>query len=897
MAGRTETGWRRVAPWAVVLAGWLAGCALQLRQPALWPAAAVAACALAAALAGVAAGVLARHPLEPARRAGALAACCFAAALGLGFASTTWRAALRLAEALPPALEGQDLELTGVVAELPQPGLIGTRFVFEVEQARWRGAPVEVPRRISLGWMRGVDDDALLLGPSAALRAGQRWRFEARLRQPHGAQNPGGFDLELFLFEQGIRATGYVRARAGQPALLLSENIGYPIERARQAVREAVQREVADPAAAGVLAALAVGDQGAILRDDWERFRVTGVAHLMSISGLHVTMFAWLAGSLIGALWRRSERLATLVPAQSAGRWGGLAAAAAYALLAGWGVPAQRTVAMIAAFVWLSGAGRRWPLHLILLAAAAAVTLLDPWALLQPGFWLSFVAVALLAAASTSDAARAMGSPSGSSPRAAASPSGAAPAALAGGSGPSGRWRELAHHPWAARVWAATRGGVRTQAVATVGLAPLTLMFFQQVSVVGFAANLAAIPLVTLLVTPLALLGVLVPPLWSVAAWLLQALAGYLGWLAALPVSVWSAAAPPAWALAAGLAGGALAVLPLPWHLRALALPLMLPLLAPPVARPAPGEWEAVFMDVGQGNAVLVRTRRHLLVYDTGPMYTPESDAGSRVLVPLLRARGERQVDLLVLSHRDTDHVGGAASLLAAWPVRALGSSLAPDHPLRAHAVPHWRCDAGQRWSWDGVDFEVLHPGADDHERAAGGATKSNALSCVLRVGPPAAGRAEGSAGAPAGAGAGGDAGAAPGADRGPAAVQARAGAGVLLLTGDIEAAQEAALVARHGDALASEVLLVPHHGSRTSSSAAFLDAVAPRVAVVQAAYRSRFGHPAPEVLARYAARGIEVVRSDRCGAWTRPPQDPGFCQREVARRYWHHPGATEAAR
>jgi competence protein ComEC len=564
-------------------------------------------------------------------------------------------------------------------------------------------------------------------------------------------------------------------------------------------------------------------------------------------------MFAWLAGRLIGALWRRSERLATLVPAQSAGRWGGLAAAAAYALLAGWAVPAQRTVAMIAAFVWLSGAGRRWPLHLILLAAAAAVALLDPWALLQPGFWLSFVAVALLAAASPSEAAQALGSPSGNSPRAAASLVGL-----------GGRWRELARQPWAARTWAAARGGVRTQAVATVGLAPLTLLFFQQVSVVGFAANLAAIPLVTLLVTPLVLLGVLVPPLWSLAAWLLQALTGYLAWLAALPVAVWSAAAPPAWALAAGLAGGALAVLPLPWHMRALALPLMLPMLAPPVARPAPGQWEAVFVDVGQGNAVLVRTHRHLLVYDTGPMVTPESDAGTRVLVPLLRARGERQVDLLMLSHRDTDHVGGAASLLAAWPVRALASSLAPDHPLRAQAMPHRRCDAGLRWTWDGVDFEVLHPGADDHERAAGGATKSNALSCVLRVGPPAA---------------------------------SRAGAGVLLLTGDIEAAQEAALVARHGDALASEVLLVPHHGSRTSSSAGFLDAVAPRVAVVQAAYRSRFGHPAPEVLARYAARGIEVVRSDRCGAWTRPPQGPGFCQREVARRYWHHPGTTEAAR
>jgi competence protein ComEC len=242
-----------------------------------------------------------------------------------------------------------------------------------------------------------------------------------------------------------------------------------------------------------------------------------------------------------------------------------------------------------------------------------------------------------------------------------------------------------------------------------------------------------------------------------------------------------------------------------------------------------------------------MRTHQHLLLYDAGPKNSSQADAAQRVLLPLLRARGERRIDLLMLSHSDIDHVGGAASLLAQAEVRAMSSSLPETHPLRAGAPPHQRCVAGQAWRWDGVDFEVLHPLADDYARHL----KPNALSCVLRV-------------------------------------TAQGGAR-LLLTGDIEAAQEAALLARHGRALRSQVLLVPHHGSRGSSTQAFIEAVAPGTALVQAAYRSRFGHPAPEVVARYQALGVELQRSDACGAWSWQVQGSTRCERESAARYWHH--------
>jgi competence protein ComEC len=407
------------------------------------------------------------------------------------------------------------------------------------------------------------------------------------------------------------------------------------------------------------------------------------------------------------------------------------------------------------------------------------------------------------------------------------------------------------------------RADLRTQVIATIGLTPLTLVFFQQVSVVGFAANLIAIPVITLVITPLALLGVALVPLWTAGGWVVQQLNAVLAWLAALPGAVWAVPAAPVWAQWAGIGAAVLFVMPVPWRARLLALPLALPLLMPPRDLPAEGRFDTIAVDVGQGTSVLVRTHAHLLVFDAGPQYSRESDAGQRVLLPLLRGRGETRIDRLVLSHRDLDHVGGAKSVFGALVVDDLLSSLETDHPLLAPAPgskrTNTRCAAGQSWVWDGVRFDVLRPDASDYERTL----KTNAMSCVLRVS------------------------------------ESRPGGHSLLLTGDIEREQEAALVARQGDRLRSDVLVVPHHGSKTSSSAAFLDAVQPRVAMVQAGYRNRFGHPAPDVLARYRERGITVVVSPQCGAWQWPGASENAvvasCLRDLRRRYWHH-GAAEAA-
>ena len=720
-----------------------------------------------------------------------------------------------------------DVVVTGTVASLPQRLPNGLRFRFDVDaDADPRSIEAPLPPKLALGWYAGFNADTAPTQPRRELQAGQRWRFTVRLRQPHGNLNPNGFDYELRLFEQGVRATGYVR---DAPApLRLADASGPRIDVWRQRIRDAIEAAVADKRAAGVLAALAIGDQGAIDRVDWDIFRNTGVAHLVAISGLHIAMFAWIAGLAVAALWRLSGRAMLIVPAPTAARWGGLLLAIAYALLAGWGVPAQRTVLMLATVTVLQGAGVRWPWPLVLLSAALVVTAIDPWALLQAGFWLSFAAVGLLmlSAPATGDALPEASQPQPSQQR------------------------------WPDRLRSHLRGGMRTQVVATLGLTPLTLVFFQQVSLVSFLANLVAIPVVTLLVTPLALLGVLAPPLWWIAGAAVQALVAVLGWLAAIPGAVWFVPAAPLWARLAGIAAAVLIVMPLPWRARLLALPLAFALLVPPRVLPPEGSFDLVAADVGQGMAVIVRTHRHVMLFDAGPQYSRDNDAGQRLLVPLLRARGDAHLDLLVLSHRDLDHVGGAEAVLSTLDVDALLSSLETGHPLHAAARQSTRCEAGQRWTWDGVQFDVLRPAVDDYARRL----RSNGMSCVIRV---------------------------------------SGGGRSALLTGDIEREQEALLVAGHGEALRSDMLLAPHHGSRTSSSSAFLDAVRPSVAVFQAGYRNRFGHPAADVLERYRQRGIVVVASPWCGAWTWSAGDTsaGRCLRQTERRYWRHPAPADGVR
>jgi competence protein ComEC len=713
------------------------------------------------------------------------------AALLLGY---TWAALLAqhaLTPGLSPADEGRDLTVIGVVDSLPYRFEQGLRFNLQVEPTETPNATV--PPRIALSWYADRRGKATL---PDTVTPGERWRLTVRLQRPHGNANPGGFDYEAWLLEQGVRATGNVRADAANARLdAFVARFGTLVERSRAVLRDRIQHALDGRQYAGVIVALVIGDQRGIDQSDWQVFNRTGIGHLISISGLHITMVAGLAALAASSLWRRSffsgAQLPLRLPAQKVAALAGALTALLYVLLAGFGVPAQRTLYMLAVVALALWLGRLSSVTHVLCAALGVVVLLDPWAVLWPGFWLSFGAVAVI---------------------------------LFGGHGRIGPRESglLAHLALAGR----------TQWSVTLGLVPLTMLMFGQVSLVSPLANAVAIPLVSFIVTPLALLGSLLPA--PLCGWLLLAahaavagLAGVLGYLSALPAAVWRAPAPQAWVFLLALGGTLWMLMPRGWPHRWAGAAAWLPLLLQLPESPAAGTFRVIAFDVGQGMALLVETSGHRLLYDTGPGYAPGADAGSRVLLPYLRMRGIGALDGIVVSHSDTDHTGGALAVLGEQQVGWVASSLEPGHPIVRAARRHLRCTAGQQWVWDGVRFEMLHPAASVYAEPG---LKANARSCTLRI---------------------------------------TNGRTAILLAGDIEAAQEAKLVSASAGSLRADVLLAPHHGSGTSSTAAFLQAVHPSVGVFQVGYRNRYRHPKKEVVERYGQLGIARVRTDQLGAVT----------------------------
>jgi competence protein ComEC len=707
-------------------------------------------------------------------------------------ASGSWR----LADDLGEIWDGRDVEISGVIAEMVQPNERGVRFVFDVEHAYTLDA--RVPSRISLMWYATETDSV------PDLHAGQRWRMTARLHRPHGNANPAGFDFEAFMLERGIRAVGYVRT---QPApRLLDAVVWRPaclLERVREAARKHLFDALGDRPYAGAIVALAIGDQQAIPPDQWRIFTRTGVNHLMSISGLHITMVASMVLLLVLHLWRRSATLVLKLPAVRAATLCGLLAALVYAALSGFAVPAQRTVYMLAVVAIALWSGWTARPTAILAVAAALVVVLDPMAVLAPGFWLSFGAVAVIMLAAGSR----IGTPG-----------------------------------WF-RAWA------QTQWAVTVALVPFLLAMFQQVSLVSPLANAFAIPLVSLIVVPLALVAAVLPLDWIAhAAHQVMAFCMlFLKTLSDLPDAVWQQHAPSPWTIPIAVAGAVWMLLPKRFPARWVGAAMMLPLFLSAPEKIPRGELNVAVLDVGQGLAVVVRTREHALLYDTGPAFTEQIDAGGRIVAPYLRAAGLSRLDGMVISHDHSDHSGGALSVLQAFPVGWVASSLPEEHPIRRAASRSWYCHAGESWEWDGVSFEFLFPQPGDYNDSP---EKYNDRSCVLKIVSPF---------------------------------------GSVLLPGDIEKPSESRLLQASID-LRADVLLAPHHGSRTSSTPQFVQSVAPVLTVFSVGYRNRFGHPHPAVSARYRQAGSQTLRTDLSGALLVAMRPAGMAVqrwREVDRKYW----------
>jgi competence protein ComEC len=687
-----------------------------------------------------------------------------AAFAGLGLAWAQISTCQVLCHRFPEAYAGQPVTVVGSVAGLPVDTGQATRFLFHVEAASRGREGIGYAGLTRLSWYRHPPD----------LKAGERWRLRVVLKPPHGFANPGGFDYERWLFLQGITATGHVREAVENQRLGSGSDM---IGRWRQGLRDHLEATLKGSSALGLVEALVLGERSALTPDQWEVLTRTGTSHLVAISGLHVGLVAALVFFLARWGWSRGGRLPLVAAAPRVAAVTAVAGALMYSALAGFAVSTQRALIMSVVVLGSLLFSRTLRAATGLVVALVGVLMLDPRAVLSPGFWLSFGAVAVLLYA--------LG-------------------------------RRLSGDGWWGR-WG------RAQWAVALGLLPMLLLVFGRASLISPLVNLVAVPVFSLVVLPVVLVTSLVsllPGLELPLELTAGALAWAFDWLESAASWSWAAtlvAGRPAWVWAAVFAGALLLLAPrgLPGRWLGLALLLPLPLVRPSV--PAAGEAQLTVLDVGQGLSAVVRTRQHTLVYDTGPAFPGGFDTGSAVVLPFLHVSGVERMDTLVLSHGDRDHTGGFTGIAGQVPIARILSG----EPSRLPGVHAEACHAGQGWVWDGVRFEVLHP-------PAAGGVQGNDSSCVLRV--------------------------------------ATAGASVLI-AGDVGRAVESELVRSSGPLLKATILVAAHHGSASSTTEGFLDAVSPSDVLYTTGYANRFGFPTRAVRDRVARVGARELDTASAGA------------------------------
>jgi competence protein ComEC len=667
----------------------------------------------------------------------------------LGFTWCLFYAHQILDWSLPKSLEGKYIPITGYISSLPQIEQYCEKFTIATDHINNK------PQRtkIQLSWYNDYPE----------IQIGDKWQLSVKLKRPHGSMNPGGFDYEKYLFQNKIRATGYVKSGT------LNYRLGshwyiYPIGRFRQYLEQGIYQTLHNSQLQGVIAALVIGSRNGISADEWQVFRNTGTSHLVAISGLHIGLVSEFIFLFLNFIWRRIPYLTLRLPAPFAAAISALIGALIYSAIAGFSVPTQRALVMIAVFTLVLICKcnvRPWS---ALLIALLSVLIINPLSTLSAGFWLSFSAVALLIYC------------------------------FSGRLGITGAW-------W---KWG------RAQLVVMLGLMPLCLLLFQQFSLISFMANFIAIPVVGFAVVPLSLVGCLI---WVISThlgtWILlfaerimSLLWLYLKWLSAQHWVVWHHAIVNNWILVTTTIGVLLLLAPRGVLIRLLGIIWILPLVFYKPIGPKTGEVWFTLLDVGQGLASIVRTCHHVLIYDTGPKYSDNFDTGKTVVVPFLYNFGINNADMMVISHGDNDHIGGAASVLSMSNVKQIMTSVPQRFP-NYHAEHCW---AGNHWQWDGVTFSFLSPKQNSN-------LKGNDASCVLKV---------------------------------------TNGENSVLLTGDIEALTEHILVKNNCRDLQSTILVAPHHGSNSSSTKTFINMVKPKYVLFPVGYLNRFAFPNKKVMIRY---------------------------------------------
>ncbi len=713
-----------------------------------------------------------------------------------GFLWAFLRADAILSHELDKRIEGKTVIVTGKVTSLPEILDSGIRLEFKINEMRSEnGEILSSPGEVRLGWYR----------EAVTIKPGEYWRLHVRLKRPYGFSNPGGFDYERWLFQHRIRGTGYI-INDKKNELLRNASI-ISINHSRYLLRNFINQTDLGEFEKSFMLALSLGDRSKISAKHWQTLTQTGTSHLLAISGLHIGLVAGLFFILGRWLWAFSPSLPLYLASQRFAALSALSGALIYAALAGFSIPTQRALIMLSIWLLSRFFHRRFVSSDVIALSLLAVLIIDPLAVVDVGFWLSFLAVSTIAYGMTCRVHTS-----------------------------SSIWR----NSW----W---KWG-RVQYLVAVGLLPVLVLWFQQYPLMGIFANIIAVPYVGFIVVPLVLMGAILLQIYFPAGELILQLAGqalglfwpFLDYLSTLKFSLWQSVSPSSLTFASAMFGVLILLMPKGMPDRWLGVFFLLPLLYPRPDSPGSGAFWLTQLDVGQGLASVIQTQNHSLIYDTGDRFSERFNTGEAVIIPFFKHQRLRHPDLLILSHGDRDHIGGSEAVLTSYPkLNVLTSAV---NKIRHFSVE--RCVAGQQWHWDGVDFEILHP-------APTGNYKGNNSSCVLKVSN---------------------------------------GRHSILLTGDIEQAAESRLVNAIPNKLSSTVLIAPHHGSKTSSSPAFIDAVSPETVVFSAGYRNRFGFPKQDIISRYESRQVKILNTARDGALLFKFEQSGMTvnkHRQWNRRFW----------
>ncbi|MCZ6802730.1 MAG: DNA internalization-related competence protein ComEC/Rec2 [Proteobacteria bacterium] len=710
----------------------------------------------------------------------------------IGFCWALFCAVLETDHYLNPDIEKIDVFIKGTVVSLPEIYGDHIRFLMDINEIkdsndRW----FRSPGIVRLSWYRTQKT------PSP----GEIWQLKTRLKRPYGFMNPGGFDYEAWMLRQGIKAIGYVKQDKLNQKMGVAEY--YFIQRLRYKIAHQLKHELDKPLL-GLVLALSLGDRSQLERKQWEIFTQTGTNHLIAISGLHLGLIAGFIYFLARFFWSRFYFATQRIPAPYFASLMAFAGAFFYAVLAGFALPAQRSLIMISVCLFALFSAKQILIVNVICIAVILVLILDPFAIIAADFWLSFLAVIIIL--------------------------------------------------YVTRFRISKRNNlmrwIRLQCLLSIALCPILIFWFKQIPLYSLLANLIAIPVIGFLLVPLILVAmILLFPLPGLSQFLYNIIDrinevqwSYLEFLSQQNYVIIPVAAPNLLSLALAVIGIIFLLMPRGLPARWLGIIWILPLLFPLTPTLNQGEFDFNLLDVGQGLSAVIQTNRHTLVYDTGAKFSERFNIGDAVLKPYLRYKGINQISLLLISHGDNDHIGGVNAIIENFKIDKILTSVPTQLPVGKSEF----CHAGQKWGWDGVDFEILHPQQENSFTGNNG-------SCVLKVASPY---------------------------------------GSVLLTGDIERQAEKSLLKNARELIKSDILLVPHHGSRTSSTKMFISAVAPKYAFTATGYRNRFGFPKQDIISRYETHGIETLVSYKTGEISAKFREGGLKIDEFRtnnRRFWHY--------